>query len=344
MPNNHSKDCNCQSCSYEASRRDFLIGLGAVGAAALLPLRAQATAPAQTFRIDVHHHLASPGWLAEVTKRNVGNATMRTWTPETSLAELDKSGTAAAILSVTRPGIWFGDVAVAKRPARESNEYAAKLVSDRPKRFGSFAVLPLPDVDGSLREIEYVFDTLKVDGIAVMSNYDDIYLGDPRIAPVMDELNRRKAIVFEHPVCEDRDNPLNGIELVTETTRTIHSLMYNATVVRCPDIRFIFSHGGGTLGTSMTRFGGLGQNLPKGLMYELQKLYYDTAGAVTAPLLLSYKAFVPVSHILFGTDFPLSSGATENVKGLRDNGGFSEAELRGIQAGNLLELIPRLKP
>jgi len=350
MPNNHPTNhmigCNCPSCLGEATRRDFLIGLGAFGAAALLPspLRSQATAPAQTFRIDVHQHFSSPGWLAEVTKRNMGNANMRTWTPEIALNELDKTGTAAAMLSLTRPGIWFGDVAIARRLARESNEYGAKLVSDRPKRFGLFASLPLPDVEGCLREIEYVFDTLKVDGIAVMSNYGDIYLGDPRIAPVMDELNRRKAIVFEHPVREDRENPLNGIELVTETTRTIHSLLYNTTVVRCPDIRFIFSHGGGTLGNSIGRMGNMGQKLPKGLMYELQKFYYDTAGAVSPSTLLSYKAFAPVPHILFGTDFPLGGGGIANIlKGLQDNGGFSVSELRAIQAENVLALIPRLK-
>src|SRR4029079_5638679 len=118
-------------------------------------------------------------------------------------------------------------------------------------------------------EIACCFDVLKVDGIAVMSNYGDIYLGDPRIAPVMDELNRRKAVVFEHPIREDRDNPLNGIELVTETTRTIHSLLYHATVARCPDIRFIFSHGGGTIASVVGRLGNLGQKLPKGAMYEL---------------------------------------------------------------------------
>src|SRR5207244_4056883 len=137
----------------------------------------------------------------------------------------------------------FGDAALAKKLARESNEFGAKLVKDYPGRFGLFAVLPLPDVDGTLREIEYAYDVLKADGVAVMSSYDDIYLGDPRIAPVMDELNKRKAIVYEHPVREDRDNPLNGIELVTDTTRTIASVLTNATVVRCPDIRFIWAHG-----------------------------------------------------------------------------------------------------
>lgn len=320
-----------------------MTGLGALGAAAMLPKPLWGQTPARPYRIDVHHHFASPGFVAEVVKRGEANPKTRQWTPEESLEEMEKSGTATAVLSITRPGIWFGDVALARRLARESNEYGARLVRDHKGRFGLFAILPLPDVESSLREIEYGLDVLKADGVAVMSNYDGIYLGDPKLAPVMDELNRRKAIVYEHPVREDRENPLNGIELVTDTTRTIHSLLYHATVVRCPDIRFIFAHGGGTIGSVTGRMGAaVAQKLPNGLMYELQKFYYDTGQAVNAPLLASYKALAPVSHILFGTDFPLADIAA-TAKGLKENGGFSDRDLRAIERENALELIPRLK-
>jgi predicted TIM-barrel fold metal-dependent hydrolase len=238
-------DWGCLACSRQTTRRQFMAGLGALAASAVIA--EDSYAQGQPFRIDVHHHFSSPEFVAEVAKRGLGNPNMRKWTPQISLDEMGKSGTATVMLSITRPGVWFGDVAVARRLSRESNEFGAKVVSDRRSQFGLFAILPLPDVDSSLREIEYAYDVLKADGIAVMSNYDGIYLGDPKLAPVMDELNRRKAIVYEHPVREDRDNPLNGVELITDTTRTIHSLLYNATVVRCPDIRFIFAHGGGTI-------------------------------------------------------------------------------------------------
>ena len=343
MPKNPVIDWGCVSCSRAATRREFLTGLGALGAAALLPTLSLAQTGIRPFRIDVHHHFSSPGFVAEVTKRGLGNPNMRKWTPEVSLEEMEKGGTATAVLSITRPGVWFGDIAVARRLSRESNEYGARVVADHKNRFGLFAILPLPDVAGSLREIEYGFDVLKADGVAVMSSYDDIYLGDSRLAPVMDELNRRKAIVYEHPIREDRDNPMNGIELVTDTARTIASLLYNATVVRCPDIRFIFAHGGGTVASVSGRMGSVAQKLPKGLMYELQKFYYDTAQAVNAPLLASYKALAPVSHILFGTDYPLGAGIAATAKGLKDNGGFSDRDLRAIERENALELIPRLK-
>jgi 6-methylsalicylate decarboxylase len=344
MKNKYLVEWDCGSCKARATRREFIIGMGGLAAAALLreeKLLAQTT----PFRIDVHHHYAAPEFQAEMTKRNAGNPNYRNWVPKVSLDEMDKSAVATSMLSVTRPGVWFGDVALAKRLARVCNDFGAKLVRDYPGRFGLFAVLPLPDVDGSLKEIAYAYDTLKCDGVAVMSNYDDIYLGDPRIAPVMDELNRRKAIVYEHPVREDRDNPLNGIELITETTRSIASVLYNGTVTRCPDIRFIWAHGGGTVAAASNRMGGTAAKLPKGLMYELQRFYYDTGQAQAKPILQSLKALVPVSQILFGTDFPLiaAGGILNTAKGIRENGGFTEAELRAIDRENALKLFPRLK-
>lgn len=330
-------------------RREFLIGLAALGAATLLPktpstAQVRAAAAGRPFRIDVHHHhFAPPRFVDEVTARDAGNPTLRKWTPQSSLDEMDKAGVSTSMLSITRPGVWFGNMDLARKLARDSNDFAARMLSDHPKRFGLFATLPLPDVEGTLREIEYGFETLQADGVAVMSSYDGKYLGDPAFVPVMDELNRRKAIVYEHPLREDRENPLNGIELVTDTTRTIASLLYSATVTRCPDIRFIFSHAGGTIPSVTGRMGGVGEKLPKGLIYELQRFYYDTAQAFNPYILPSFKKLVPISHILFGTDYPLGTGIESVAQGLRDNGGFSRSELRAIERDNALALFPRLK-
>jgi predicted TIM-barrel fold metal-dependent hydrolase len=185
----------------------------------------------------------------------------------------------------------------------------------------------------------------------VLSSYGGKYLGNPAFAPLMDELNRRKAVVFCHPFCAAcgtqtvlSDGQNRGIEFVFDTTRTIVSLLSTATVVRCPDIRFIWSHGGGTAPYITSRLNGVAQQLPKGLIYELQKFYYDTAQAFNPYTLPSFKKLVPPSHILFGTDFPLGGGSGAAVsKGLIENGGFSESELRAIDRENALELLPRLK-
>jgi predicted TIM-barrel fold metal-dependent hydrolase len=235
--------------------------------------------------------------------------------------------------------------------ARECNEYAAQVVRDHPGRFGFFAVLPLPDVDGALREAEYALDTLKADGIGVLSSYEGKYLGNAAFAPLMDELNRRRAVVYCHPFCAAcgvqttlTDAQNRGVEFVFDTTRTILSLLQTATVTRCPDISFIWSHGGGTVPFITSRLTGAAQKLPKGLMYELQKFYYDTAQAFNPYTLPSFKKMVPVSQILFGTDYPLGGGSAAIVtKGLLDNGGFTANELRAIDRDNALRLLPRLR-
>ena len=330
------------------ARREFLMGMAALGAVAVLPkalaaAQRAAAAAERPFRIDVHHHFSPPPFEAELKARDMGNPNTREWTPQKSLEAMDQAGIATALVSITRPGIWFGDAAACRKLARECNDFGARMMADHPGRFGLFAVLPLPDVDGSLREIEYGFDKLKADGVSMMSNHDGKYLGDPAFAPVMEELNRRKAIIYIHPVREDRENFLNGIELITDTTRTIASLLYTGTVLRGPDIRWIFAHGGGTLPSAQVRMGGTAQKYPKGLIPELQKFYYDIAQAYNPYFFPSFKKLVPTSHILYGTDY-LGGGSVEAIaKGLRDNGGFSQAELRAIERENALALFPRLK-
>ncbi len=338
------------------SRRDVLYGIAALGATAALPDFGPAaqTGPAPAahgFRIDTHHHFTVPKLLVESAAKGVTQTGLQDWTPQKSLDQMDKGGVATSIISISDPGVWFGDNTAARALARECNDYAAKLIKDYPGRFGLFATLPLPDVDGALLEIEYAFDTLKADGACVLSSYGGNYLGNPAFAPLMEELNRRKAVVFCHPYCAAcgrqavlSDGQNRGVEFVFDTTRTIVSLLSNGTVTRYPDIRFIWSHGGGTVPYITSRLNGVAQKLPKGLIYELQKFYYDTAQAFNPYTLPSFKKLVPTSHILFGTDFPLGGGSGAAVsKGLIENGGFSESELRAIDRENALELLPRLK-
>jgi predicted TIM-barrel fold metal-dependent hydrolase len=339
-------------------RRDFLAGIGAAGAAALFPalgrgLSAQRAGggAAPPFRIDTHAHFTVPKLYDLATAHGVQQATLKDWSPAKMLAEMDAGGVATSIVSISDPGVNFGDNMAARALARECNEAGAKVVRDYPGRFGLFAVLPLPDVDGSMKELEYALDTLKADGLGVLSSYDGKYLGNPVYTPLLEEMNRRKGVIYCHPFCAAcgtqttlTDAQNRGVEFVFDTTRTILSLLQTGAVARFPDIKFIWSHGGGTVPYITSRLNVGGNKLPKGVVYELQKFYYDTAQAFNPYTLPSFKKFVPTSQILFGTDFPLGGGSAAIVaKGLRDNGGFTDAELRAVERDNALKLLPRLK-
>jgi predicted TIM-barrel fold metal-dependent hydrolase len=334
-------------------RREFLAGLAAAGATALIPdiLNGAQTRPSPTappHRIDVHYHGNSPGFIAAIKAHNTGQTALMNWTPAKALEEMDRDGVATSIMSTSEPSVYFGDAAAARALARECNDYAARLVADHPTRFGMFATLPLPDVDGTLREIEYAFDTLKADGVCFMSSYEGKYLGDPMFAPVMDELNRRKAVAYTHPFRGAMinilpDNRALGITLSTETTVTIQSILYTGTATRCPDIRFIWSHGGGTAPYITGRLGAaIGPDgKPNANLAAMQKFYYDTAQAFNEYTLPTFTKVVPMSHMLFGTDYPFAQAGTV-AKGLADYH-FMPADLRAIERDNALELFPRLK-
>lgn len=352
-PRRLTRQCACcASPMLATSRRRFIAGGVAAGAALTLGDAPSAAQSAKPHLIDVHHHLAPPRWITDVVLgRNTGQRPLADWTPQRSIEDMDRGGVATAIVSISEPSVWFGDNAAARRLARDCNEYGARLVVDHPGRFGQFAILPLPDVEGSLAEIAYAFDTLKADGICLMTSYQSKYLGDPAFAPVMDELNRRKAVVFTHPVRPDccrnlvADVPEPVIELGTDTTRTIASLLFSGTVTRCPDIRFIWSHGGGTVPFLTMRFVGLANarkdlaaRLPNGPVAELQKFYYDTAQAAHPYALASLTKLVTPRQIVFGTDFPFVSAAA-TAKGLKDYG-FSDGDLAMIERANAAALLP----
>jgi predicted TIM-barrel fold metal-dependent hydrolase len=308
---------------------------------------------ARPHRIDVHHHHTPPPYVAAITARNIPGP-VRDWTPEKSLADMDRAGVATALTSITTPALRFLDDAGARKLARECNDYTARLVADSRGRFGMFAVVPMPGVEGTLQEIAYALDTLKADGIGVLTSYGDKWLGDPAFTPVMEELNRRRAVVYTHPTTANccgnlvPDVPESIIEWGTDTTRTIASLVFSGTAARFRDVQLIFSHGGGTLPFLTERFvrlplinKSLASRVPNGVEAELKRFYYDTAQASHPYALASLTKLIPVSQIVFGTDFPYRT-ASDHVKGLADYG-FSASDLQAIDRGNAVRLLPRLQ-
>ena len=335
------------------SRRQFVVGAAAAGVAAS-GFAPKVFAQAKPHRIDVHAHVVPPSWLNAMDVIGRKDFPLANWSPSKMIEDMDKGGVATAILSPTTPQVTPLGKDTAVRVSRESNEYSKKLETEHPGRFGTFAMLPLPNIDESLKEIAFAFDTLKVDGVGIMTSYRDKWLGDATFAPVWEELNRRKATVYTHPTGANCCVNLvpgvaeSTVEFGTDTTRSIASLILSGTSQKYKDINWIWSHGGGSLTSFAERFLIQVVNTPpyKGkftreiMQGELNRFFYDTAQISNAVTLDALAKLVPISQIVYGTDFPYRTGL-EHVKGL--SAAFSGADLIAIERENALRILPRLK-
>jgi predicted TIM-barrel fold metal-dependent hydrolase len=246
---------------------------------------------------------------------------------------------------------------LARGIARNANDWAARLASDHNGRFGMFATLTLPDLDGSLAEAAYALDQLHADGVHMWTNYGDFWLGDLRLRPLLEELNRRKAVVYTHPTTPNccghllPEAPVTMIEYGTDTTRAIASLVFSGAASRYPDIRWIFSHAGGTMPFLVERFlyqAGVqaktpegAKRIPNGVLYELRRFYFDTAQSANPYAMGPLSRLVASTQICFGTDFPYRAIA-DNADGLAQCGVFGPRDLEKIERANAVRLFPRL--
>jgi 6-methylsalicylate decarboxylase len=359
---NQQHPCESSICIY--SRREVLSTLAALGVRAFVSgeaWTAQTPGAATKSRlIDVHHHILPPAYMAEARDRLLAQqqgylpARILQWSPQNALAEMDQNGVATSIVSISPPGIWFGDVQSARALARKCNEYAAQLVRDYPGRFGFFASAPLPDTEGCLKEIAYSLDVLKADGIIFLTSYGDKWPGDTAYVPVFDELNRRKALVFFHPAAPNccrnliPNIPPVFTELPHDTTRAITSLLFSGSFERFRNVRFIFPQAGGTvpmLAGRLTHYSAemkdLVARIPHGVEFELKRLYYDIASSANPPAMAALMKLVPISQILFGGDYPYVPLA-ETAGGMNQVG-LSAADLQAIGRDNALALLPRFR-
>lgn len=347
----------------ELSRRAFLGSLAACTATALIPGvvwgRPEARRRPPGWLIDVHHHIFPPVYLAAAREKLVAQQqgplprAVAEWSLQPTLEEMDRTGVATAVVSISTPGVWFGEVAPARRLARECNEYAARLVRDHPGRFGFFASIPLPDAEGSLHEIEHALEVLSADGICLLTSYGDRWPGDAAFAPVFEELDRRQALVYFHPTGPDccrelmPEVPYMLAEVPHDTTRAVTSLLFSGTLARLTGIRFLFSHAGGTLPMLAGRIARaastrreLAARVPHGVEHELRRLYYDVAASANAPAMAALMSLVPPSQVLFGSDYPYAAIdlTADGMAAL----GCAPNLLSAIARDNALALMPRL--
>jgi len=292
--------------------------------------------------IDVHHHVLPPRFVAEQRDQILYFArdpAVLDWTPERALEQLDRFGIDTAYVSLGVPG------APAPPLARGCNEYCANLKRDHPGRFGVFASLPLPDVGASLIELEYAFDQLGADGVGVLSNYGGRHLGDPLFAPVLEELDRRSAVVHVHPIAPPSCRgalpgyPDPFLEFPFDTTRVVTSLLYAGAFTRWPRIKFIFSHGGGAAPMLSQRIVALAQmteSIPDPLG-QLSTIHVDAVTTTGRPAFAAVSSLLGGERVLFGSDYPYVpiAATAEGLRGL----GLETGALEAIGRGNAAALL-----
>ncbi|MFG2004350.1 amidohydrolase family protein [Spirillospora sp. NPDC048911] len=268
-------------------------------------------------RIDVHQHMvpaAYAAWLRDHGITAPGGRELPEWSPALALELMDRQGIATAILSLSTPGVHLGDDREAATAAREFNEYGAELVKDHPERFGLFATLTLPDVDGAVAAAAYALDDLSADGVVLLANSRGVYLGDPAFDPLMAELDRRGAVVFVHPA-ELPGPAAPGIppfaaDFLLDTTRAAYNLVRHDVPRRFPGIRFILAHAGGFVPYAAHRlaialFAETGRDLDL-ILAGLAGFYFDTALSSSPAALPSLSSFPPPGHVVYGSDWPFA--------------------------------------
>ena len=314
-------------------------------------------------RIDVHAHFLPDayrraGLAAGITKPD-GMPAWPAWDPAGALATMDRLGVASAVLSVSSPGVNFGNDAAAVSLARAVNEAGAELVALHPARFGLFASLPLPDIDAALAEAGHALDALHADGVVLLTNYRGIYLGDPRFDALFAELDRRHAVVFIHPTgpfcprcAGGLDYPQPMIEFMFETTRAVTHLVFSGTLDRYPRIQFIVPHAGAAIPVLSDRIAGMipalglaGAPTSDHVSALLRRLYYDLAGYAVPKMLPSLLAVADPGRILYGSDWPFTpEPVVAKLATLIDSAPTLDGATRSlILRANAEALLPRLK-
>jgi predicted TIM-barrel fold metal-dependent hydrolase len=306
-------------------------------------------------RIDVHQHVVPPFWAKELPTHggDPSGTVTPLWSPERAVDFMDSQEIATGILSLTAPSVVHWNPRERWEMVRRINEYTADLVAKRPDRFGNFATLPLPDVDGALRELDHALDTLLADGVILLANYAGQYLGDAAFEPLWAALDRRHAVVFVHPgqpalpVAPGVAGPL--VDYPFDTTRTAVQLVLNGIVDRYPGARIILAHAGGFVPYAVLRFAELARVFrpdaadPVNILASFQRFYFDTALSA-GPAVPSLKAFAGSGRILFGSDFPYAPAAVAaSVTAKLDaDPGLTADEHKAISHGNAWTLFPRL--
>ncbi len=331
---------------------------------------------ARNDRIDVHYHAMNKPYKEAIS--HIGGI-IRTpdWSRQMALEFSKRQGIGTGILSLAVPGAHFGDDAKARDLARRCNEDLAEFIAQHPKGFGQFAITAMPDVEGACESAIYALDTLKADGVVLLSNYNGIYPGQPEWDPFLKVLDDRSAVCFIHPnnhpiAPQIRKGFNDGIgnflgEFLFDTTRAGLNILFNDVLDRFPRIRFILAHAGGTLPFFSWRLGEImerqmteepwlsqyqspfmtnhaGKITKDFVLSKVRRFWVDTALSAGPQSIGSVLQAVDHDKILFGSDWPYcpENMADDMIRALDSNPLLDDKLRQMIYRDNALKLFPRL--
>ena len=314
-------------------------------------------------RIDVHAHFVPDFYrdalVAAGQTRPDGFPTIPAWTPEAALALMDQLGVQMAILSISSPGVHFGDDAQSRDLSRRINEEGARHKREHPGRFGHLASTPLPDVEGAIAEAAYALDVLGADGIIIETNHHGAYLGDPGLNPFWAALDARHAVILVHPTspacsCSERLDatfPRPVLEFMFETTRSITDMIIAGVLKRFANLRLIVPHAGAALPVlasrvdlAMSMFAKPGGAPTPSLKEALRDIHFDLAGAPVPQLLRALLDVADPTHIHYGSDYPFTSpvACERLLQALETTPLLKDEALQGVWGDNARRLFPQL--
>jgi len=315
--------------------------------------------PDISLTIDTHHHILPDFFWQETNDSHapVGGVAPLPWSKESMMSFMDDAEIDVAVMSVSTPGVHLGNSEKARTLARRCNEFAAELIHTRPDRLASFGCLPLPDIDASLEELAYALDVLGLDGFVLFTNSRGVYLGDATLEPLFAELERRKAVVFVHPnpspdsVAHSLGLPDNLLDFPTDTNRAVAQMHYTNRFARTPNVKYIFSHAGGSLPYLAARFAIIDEMAfiaggeERGTAGDMfRRMYWDTALSASDPVVRMLRDVAGINRVLFGTDFPYLRRdlAVSSKPRILRSSALDDLERRAVLGGNASRLFPRL--
>jgi 6-methylsalicylate decarboxylase len=309
-------------------------------------------------RIDFHFHLIPKFYQDAVYEAGTGPQIGRypDWSPERALELMDAHSIEVALTSLAQPGVQFGDPERARALARRCNEYAAELNARWPRRFGAFAVVPMWDIGHAIGEIAYALDVLKLQGVCLFASYGERFLGDPYFDPLLQELDRRAAVVFVHPALHPSSRKLElpwpgfMMEYLFDTTRAAVNLTFSGATERYPRIAFVLAHAGGLMPYFAWRLSvcpmidaRLPQISPEQIIARLGHFWFDTALSPTPQTMTCLAGVARPERIVFGTDWPFANAkvVAQAMETYEAPAAMAGPQRNAIDRGNALSLFPQ---